>query len=479
VTALLHRIGLRLARLSPRALLGIGWLGLMLYAYPGFLSADSVVQLGEARSGVYGGGHPPMMSALWALTDAVIGGPFGMLAIQTTCFLIGGYLLLRRAMSDRAAAICTALLLWAPPVSAVMAVIWKDAQMAGFLLLGAGLLLSPRRGWKLAGLGLLCAATGMRYNALAITLPLVVLLFVWSAAHRWWLRYPIAVVAWLCITLGASFVNDRLTAEPGRTYVWHESLALLDLVGTLREAPDLPDDELRPELAGTPLIVTTDIQRAARGSFRAEDIPEPKRMTFGGGDYLPALWVTTFHVFAVPTTADQRAAIARAWKQIVLGHPRAYLAYRWRVFRELVHLGDREIPSGAYVWFTDVLDISGSAQKLGHNASPSKLQVQLRDAMLWLGDSWMFRPSLYLLLSLVLLPLCLRHREILTLALSGLANEAALFVLAPTLDYRYSFWLVIATGLVVMMLIARRARSRAGFEVIDDPRDVGDVELAA
>lgn len=448
-------LGRRLATLSPRAILAIGWVGLMLYAYPGFMSYDSMRQLLEARAGAYAGAHPPMMGALWASVDAVIAGPIGMLIIQTTCFLGGAYLLLRTVMSPRVAAVCATLTLWFPPIAAVLAVIWKDSQMTGYLVLGAALLLSPRRGVRIAALALLAMATAMRYNALAITLPLVLLLFAWSPAQRWWTRYPLALAAWLAITLLAGFVNRQLADEARPVSLWHDSLALMDLVGTLRYAPDLSDDRLRAELAGAPLIATTGIQRAARSSHRAEDLPEGMVRTFGGGRYVPSLWVTTHHVFAAPTTAAHRAAIERAWKAIVPSYPTAYLEYRWHVLRERIHLGDREIPLATYVRFTDALDADGSA---GHAARASRIQRQLRDGMRWLGTSWLFRPYVYLALSLAFVGLCLRRRELAALALSGLANEAALFFLAPTIDYRYSIWLVAATVIVVMMLIATRAR---------------------
>ncbi|MBS1124851.1 MAG: hypothetical protein H6Q90_7079, partial [Deltaproteobacteria bacterium] len=319
-------------RLSAPVILAIGLAGLLLYAYPGYMSYDSVLQLLQARSGVYGGGHPPMMAVLWGITDRVIAGPFGMLLIQAVCFLGGSYLLLRRCMSDRAAAICASLLLWFPPVAAVMAVIWKDSQMAAYLVLGTALVLSPRRGVRLVGLSLLSLATAMRYNALAVTLPLVLLLFVWSPAHRWWQRYALALAAWFLVTVTASFVNARLVDDTEDLHLWHDSLALMDLTGTLRYAPDLSDAALREDLAGTPLIATENIQATARGTFPAESIPDKKLKTFGLGKYVRALWVTTHHVFAVPTTDAERAAIARAWRQLVLGHSVAYLHHRWRVF---------------------------------------------------------------------------------------------------------------------------------------------------
>src|SRR5262249_13915818 len=105
-------MGSRIRALSPRKILAIGWVGLLLYGSPGHMSYDSVGQLLEARSGVFSDGHPPAMAALWRAVDSVIAGPLGMLLIQSLAFLAGAYLLFKRRMSPRAAAITASLLLW-------------------------------------------------------------------------------------------------------------------------------------------------------------------------------------------------------------------------------------------------------------------------------------------------------------------------------------------------------------------------------
>jgi hypothetical protein len=234
---------------------------MMLYAFPGFMSYDSVAQLLEGRSGEFSGAHPPMMSALWGIVDAIVPGPIGMLVIQTACFLLGAFILYGRHMSERAAAICASCTLLFPPIAAVMGVIWKDSQMVAYLVLGTALLTSPRRNVRAAGLALLFLATAFRYNALAITLPLVVLLFWWRDYERRWTRYAVAVVAWLGITVGAMVVNSLLVSSDVKQVSQLHGLALMDMTGTLGQAGDLTDDDLRADLDGVPLVVRTNIQQ--------------------------------------------------------------------------------------------------------------------------------------------------------------------------------------------------------------------------
>jgi len=114
----------RLRALPPAAIVAIGWVIGLIYAYPGMMTMDSLDQLREGREGFYTDGHPPAMAAMWRIVDAITAGPFLMLVIQTAAFVTGMYLILRRAMSPRAAALATTLVYIFPPVLAPMAVIW-------------------------------------------------------------------------------------------------------------------------------------------------------------------------------------------------------------------------------------------------------------------------------------------------------------------------------------------------------------------
>jgi hypothetical protein len=419
------------------------------------MSFDSAAQLIESRGGEYSDGHPPAMAALWRAAEAFVAGPLVILILQTSLLLLGAYLLLARRMQPRTAAVVASLLLWFPVVSNTMSTIWKDSLMAGFLLLGAALLLSERRGVRIGGLALLAAGTAMRHNALAMTLPLIVLLFVWNPAHVWWRRYAIAFAAWIAVTGSAQLVNRALTER--QLYLWHQSLAQLDIVGTLQYVDDMPDEELHAILDGTGALLT-DHQHAKLRITRAPD-----------ANAVEQLWAVTDRLFARPRpaklgekprivqTPEQRAAISRAWRAVVPTHLVAYARYRWDVFRQLLQLTNVPIGSAAYVWFNDIQDLDDSAIKLSHDASYSGIQAPLHDAMYWLGSTWLFNVYLYVVLGIGLLPWCLRDRDVLALVLSGLIGGAALYVLTPTTDFRYMFWTAISVLLGLILTVARQS----------------------
>ena len=435
---------MKLARVSPRLLLAISWVGFLIYAWPGYMSFDSVFQLGESRNWEFSEQHPPPMAALWRLVELFVAGPTGMLLIQSACFLVGTYLLLRHWMSDRAAAACAGLVLWFPVCCATMAVIWKDSQMMGFLLLGTALLLSPRRRVRLIALGFIWLATAMRHNALAITFPIVVLLFQWS--HHGWKRYAISMLTWLAITLSVQTTIKLMVQEPA--YLWHTGQALDDIVGTVRNMGPISDDELRTDLRGIPLQPTTKANLQAQLSAPLEP-----------WDYAWGTWRIMYSFFGHPANATERAAVTRAWKKLVLGHPAAYLVHRWHIFEQvanLVNVPDDPPPSVIYTWFVDVQDPYASAERAEHDASPGAIQDALRDALTWTSRTGLFQVWAYVLLSLLLLPFCIRDRALFALVASGLTGEAVLFIVAPVTDFRYSFPVVVTTVIALFALIAKR-----------------------
>ncbi len=441
--------------LPPGVIVAIGWGIGLVYAYPGMMTMDSLDQLSEGRAHFYTDGHPPAMAAMLRIVDAIIAGPFGMLMIQTGAFVIGLYWILKRAMQPRTAAIATSCIYVFPPVLAPMGVIWKDCIMAGFFLLGIGALFSEKRWPRIAGLACLGIATAVRYNAFAATLPAIVLLFTWPGIAGW-RRYLLATGAWLAVTLAAFGVDAALTDQ--HQYIWQSSLAVLDITGTLAHVDDtIPDDQLRQTLAGTQILVDHDIHAAIKKRYEL--------CTEHGMDFEPLiareghLW--DLPLWGTPAPEAQRDAVTRAFWDVVTSHPGAYLGHRWQTMREVIGLSHH--PVGAMVP-TFHTQYTPYMEKMKLSTGWSPLQEWMQRKSVWMSKKTpVFRPWIYLVVTLVLLPLAIRARkvDVIALLLSGLALEATLFPLAPTPDYRYSHWLVVTTPMSVAMLVARRSRGEA------------------
>jgi hypothetical protein len=437
----------RLVEARPIAVLIAAFVVMLVYAFPGQMTRDSLDHLREARLGVYTDSHPPFINLLFKVSDAIVAGPIGMLLLQNLLLLAGLYAILKVLFAPRRAAWIAAAIYISPPVLPVMAVIWKDCFMAGFLAVGLAGLLSPRRSRRLWGLAALCAATAMRYNAFGATLPLIVLLFEWRPGMHWLARYATALALWLVVTFAAFTVNSALTDRP--MHFWHSSLAVFDIVGTYANVEDeIPDAQMLAELEGTGLLIDRDIQATMRTLYSPRTffpiILDPKLK----------LWSLPISGFQ-PAPQAQRDAIARAFWHVVTTHPRAYASHRLAAAAAPLDLESRRrryINKRAPTYLE-------YAQELGLSTASSVVQGRFMWTYYWISRGTpLLVPWVYLVLSLLLLPMAMRQRDVIAILLSGLVIESSLLFLAHSTDYRYSHWMVISTILSAIFVGVRRHR---------------------
>jgi hypothetical protein len=422
---------------KPRTILTLGFAAFAVYAFPGYMGWDSMTQLAQARRHVYSDDHPPAMAVLWRVLEVFVHGPLLMWLVGAIPFVLGVYYLLQTRLPARAAAIATVAVLWFPPVGTVVAAIYKDTTMAAFLMAAVPLLVARRNA---VGLLLVVAATAMRWNAIAATLPIVVLLYHHGslAGAR---RYAAAAGAWLAVTAIAMLLNTVLADEHKR--YWYKTQALMDIADTVANARDYSDAELADELAGVDVIPHDHVQDAFRRIYKPVDFRHLDR-----GDT---------QIFVAPETDAGRDAVARAWKRVIADNPGAYLHYRWDNFVMLLRL-DHAVYNNAPI--TSVLRFHEDYDYLGHDLEPGRVQGWLLEGNRLISRTPVFDPYVYVALALVLLWLARRDRVASALLLSGLAYEAAWFVLAPTADYRYSEWLVACTIVGGILVWARRRATR-------------------
>lgn len=427
-------------------MLGVTWLLVFLYAYPGQMTVDSFDHLREARTGFYTDAHPPFLNLVFKVADAIVKGPLLLLVAQTVMLLLGLYLVLRRRFSKPAAAWLASAMFLAPPVMLPMSMIWKDGVMAGAMMLGlAGMLSTKYRSAKIAGLIAIFVATAVRYNAFAGTFGLVVFAFEWRPM-RWYKRYAISLVTWLVITLAAFRMNDAMTDV--HMHYWNTSLALYDIAGTLTYIDDdLTDEQVMDLCAGTDLQITKNIHRQMREMYSTRDFfslvaNEDRRLwsvPLGGTD---------------PPPAAQVAAIEAAWKRVVTKYPYPYVKHRVSVLAKVLALKINRI-TGLVVQ-RDHFSYLGDPY--GVHVHSWKFQFAASSAMRWLSENmlWMFRPWVYLLVAIGLLFMALRLPDALALLLSGIGMESTLVFLAPSTDYRYSHWMITATIVAFAILLGTR-----------------------
>lgn len=418
--------------------LAIGFAVLLVYAYPGYMSSDSAIQLTEARTHVHSDIHPAAMAALWRVVEFVVTGPVGMLVLQGSVFLIGTYWILRRHLADRSAAIAASAILMFPPVLAIMAVVWKDCQMAGFLVLGIALVGDPRASRRWLGVVAIAFAIAVRHNAPAAALPIFVFAYAAPTGRRRWKHLTVGLALWLAATGAAMATNRALTDV--QEYPWYYSIGPADIVGVLHYSRAYDDAELLEILDGTPLVARKDIFKQARRIYN------------------PTLWWWTVNgddrIFDWPTTEAQRAAMVRAWTKLVSDNPAAYLEHRLRMFRVLLGLPDRfgnALVSGP-VWRVHM------DQAQVRDPGPSSLlQKAIGRALEWFAaHTPIYRPYIYFVLALVFLPLARRHRDALGLLSSGIVYQLTFLPLSPSSEFRYTHWMITSVVISTVILVKRR-----------------------
>ncbi|MEO8704904.1 MAG: hypothetical protein ABI867_32930 [Kofleriaceae bacterium] len=427
-----------LVRRTPRQILAATFASFLVYSWPGFIGWDSREHLLHARRGIFGDAHPPAVAWLWRIVELVVAGPAGMLLVQAIPLLAGLYLIFRHRLAARPAAVAASIVFLFPVVSGVTALICKDALMAGFVILGIGLLLHGHLRFALLAL---FVGSLMRWNSFPATFGPIVLLLQLRPSFTGWRRYGSAFVVWLAITIGALEVNEAITVTP--EYSWFETHAIEDIAGTLQYMDDLDDATLNRILDGVPMKIHDHVH----ATFRAR---------YDCSDYRQLIWGPN-RIVDKPRSDGERAAIERAWKELVFDNPSAYLKFRLDNFKLLTSVDRRPSFSNVYIWFS-VIAAPETIEELNHDAAGSHVQDRMREAMQWISLTPVFFTFVYLGLCLLLLPFAKRLE--LALLLSAMGYELAWFFFAPTSDARYSQWMVLCCVSVIALYVARQLARR-------------------
>ena len=421
---------------SPRFVLLTSWIVFGLSSYPGYMSVDSALQLFAVRNGVYTDGHPTVMTGIWSILEILFAGPAPMLALQSALFLFGLYALLRRVLSERAAALTAGGILMFPPVFAPMAVIWPDPLLAGALVAGTACVLASQLRIRIAGCVLFVVALGCRPEIAFALIPLVLL----AVRHELptisrLMRAGITVGLVLVLVLVARVADWALTDT--KTYAWEQTVVETDIASILRRARIPTDPEIDRVLAGVPIAnVDGAYDRLRRGRDALDGFP------LSHGDK---------RVFEPIANDDQADAVTSAWRRLILRYPGAYLKHRQVMTKYLLGFGDAWSP--VYQDFGDPELLA----PLHHRATPSTWQEVTQAIVSTTAKTPLFWPWLYLVLALALLAYLARKEPMLrALATSGFIYEVTWFFVAPGADYRYSHWLVATTTVAGMALLVRR-----------------------
>jgi len=402
--------------------------------YPGYMSPDSVDQFAQARSGVFTDWHPPVMSFIWRLTDKVIPGPFGMLLLNNLLLWAGLGLICYRCLG-RAAAPATLALGLFPSVFGLSSTVWKDVAFGAAMVLAFALILNAHFVRSKVSLAfsslLLFYALSVRHNAA----PGVLLLVLYGA----WVLLKIIrgdhsrarILGLTALVFGLLFAAATLTTRAlsaGRQTHITQTILLHDLTAiSIAEGRSL-------------------FPRWVRANGSVPTVEELKAR-YHTGDLVSLFDGDPETSFQRTQNPEQLAELRKTWLRAVLKHPGPYLSHRWRVLETTLGLG-----GGCYVYETDI-----SANPFGFRMPRTRANQIAMTYLQAVRASAIFQGWCYLLAIAVMLWAFMRSASAtrvpaLALGFGALAYEAPFFFVSTACDFRYNYFAVLSTLIMVVLL---------------------------
>jgi hypothetical protein len=436
--------------------------------WPGHMSADSLSQIAQVRSGDFTNQHAPLLMTLWRPLYLHLGaGPGWILTAQLVTFVAGCYLVLRAAFRPVGAAGATTLVCFLPPVFGMLGYVGRDTWFAALLVLAFGLtvratMTRPPARWVWMGAAVIIAwlTLASRQNAAAsVVIVCIVLAYLLLAQWRGWERIAprrlsgrwrlglTATVAGIALTIVMMSTQLAGNALLGVRDVNPEQYLLIYDLAALseRERENLfPREAMR--------------QRGMEPVDTYWNIDNMNGYVFSNPAPIPA-----------PLSSEGVAALRESWLDAVGNDPLEYLDVRVDLFLRQLTL------TRSAIWtYHPVIDPNpfGYVVRFSGPNSAAKDYVEAF-ATPQLDGGWIYSVWAYLLVAVAATAVLLRSSRgwplaaVGALSLAALTHQAGLFLGALGTGYRYEFVVVVigSLGAAVLLRVAwnrfRRARHAA------------------
>jgi hypothetical protein len=414
--------------------------------WPGYWNGDTVGQLQQMQSGQYTDWHAPLLIAAWKPLYDLGFGPGWLLGSTIAVVCLGAYGTYRLGMPRVVAAVAAAATIWFPPVAGFLGVIGRDAWfLAGVLATTAALAQAARRPRARRRPWLVLAVAGMlltlaaRQNG-AVCLPVL------AGATVWLWRRP--------DDPSAPAPRDRRDRLRGVGLVVG---MLVLVVGVQRIAyVAIGVQASHPEQA--PMLY--DLMQL---SVRGDEV-------LMGPSYFPAQSVDPLRATVQPLTYDGPLAALRAsgaitypvppnlagdvrddWLHAIVEHPIGWLRVRSELYGRNMGI------TGPTWWVYHPLTVDNPPSARPRFSGPTRAMWEYLDAFTANPNPTggpLHRVWVYVLATAVAAVALARRRDVAArlvalLALASIVYNAAWFVGAMDLQYRFMFPNV-ALGVVVV-----------------------------
>jgi hypothetical protein len=410
--------------------------------WPGHFSYDSVVQLAEGRAGSYSGAHPPVMSWLLGIADALWPGAILFIILQTA--LIAGATVGLLTLGRRVGWVCVGVCVGfgvTPQMLIYPSIVWKDVLFAGSAAAGFAAMArattvwsraAGRLTWLALAAVLLVLATLTRQNG-AVVLPFAALAIGLIAARtggadgfRRGLLYGTAfltVTAGIAVA-GAVALNARIDADVQPDSPWR-ALHAYDLVNALTLEPKMSLPVLHAKTPWLERVLRTQGVKAY-SPVRADGLE-------------PVLdHARVFGAVEAPLDAQ--------WRDMIVHQPLLYLRARSRTFAWVFLTPDHD---QCLLIYTGIDGPADGMADAGLTRRQSDWDDTLADGAMLLAPTPVYSHAAYAGLATLLLGFLLWRRRAPDFAVAGLLGAALAFVasfaiISIACDYRYLYAIDIA-----------------------------------
>ncbi|MEP7063201.1 MAG: hypothetical protein ABI881_12465 [Betaproteobacteria bacterium] len=405
------------------------------------MTFDSVWQFNEAVSGHYMDHHPPLMAWTWSFVNRVVPGPLGMLLLHVA--MMWSALLLiadgaaRRGIRHAWIVIAIGFL---PPVIGIEGEIWKDVGMAAALLFATALVYRASAGRErigaiVAALALvpLFYATAVRANAPAAVAPILVYWARCAFPRTSWRASVLTGATALALLLGIQWIVDNKVIEARHAYV-SQYLAAHDLVAL--------------RCGGAHVSIPAKLERVTPGTRPLCEMFDPLVLDF--------LFVGNTAPLMASSDPEVVRALWHEWRRAILANPLRYVAHRARMFNALLGFGVDD--ARRFYWLPESIPNSH-----GFTFVPNAFTHVIGSGVVVAHALGLYNGALWLAIAcFVLVVVGVRTRRdersdavAIALAVSALAYTLPYFLVAPSVDYRYLYWTVIASALAAVLTLLR------------------------
>lgn len=431
---------------------------LFLALRPGLMSADSLDQLGQARSFTFNDWHPVLMAVTWGWLRKLFGDS-GLLLAHLTLFEVGLAMLVNAFDVGTVRRRVALLLPFFPPVLSQVGVLWKDTGLfcvwifaLGLAAQGRGRSLKARAAFAVLAELFVCYGCAIRINALPagiiINMLIVRLLFpnvgALDKSFRRVVKEGGAAGVALPLVFGLSWVAATIV-EPVHAYsVQAVMIYDLALTGCEHGPIRIPPVFLAPEATTSSICAVTNDRNIDTLLYN----PKVVKLTRTGADY---------------------NVLKRAWVRAVVADPIRYLRIRGKVF--LHSMGAFSPLSDTYIMQKG---IDPNFNSLGVSFRPNLVSRAIFGFVdLSVYDlPFLFRSYFWALIGIALLFLQRGDRRIAAvtsryLVVSSLVYLLTWIPLVVANQFRYFSWTVV--GIVLAVLLTPPSLRRRTADAMSDP----------